>query len=369
MPDLFPNPLTNRLPAERRRGRAAAHNPTGRYERHVTERVDDGWSTDPDDALPPLRTEVAIDASRSVLTRNTSPDVPFDRSVNPYRGCEHGCIYCFARPSHAQLGLSPGLDFETKLTIKPRAPALLAEALRKRGYRVQPIAIGTNTDPYQPIERQHRIMRGVLGVLKRFRHPVCITTKGASVTDDVEILGRMGRQGLAQVTLSITTLDSRLSRSMEPRAASPARRLAAVRTLARAGVPVAVNLSPLIPGLNDHELERMAEAAAEAGARGAKYTVLRLPLEVAPLFRDWLARERPQAAGRIMNRVRDLHGGRDYDPTWHRRLKGEGVHASLIARRFALARRRVGLADALPPLRCDLFRVPAEPGDQLDLGL
>ncbi|MEL6336581.1 MAG: PA0069 family radical SAM protein [Pseudomonadota bacterium] len=359
----------------RRRGRAAATNPTGRYERFETVPLADDWpgDTDPEAAAgaarSAVRTQVSIDASRSVLTRNTSPDVPFDRSVNPYRGCEHGCIYCFARPSHAQLGLSPGLDFETRLLVKPRAPALLAAALRKRGYTPQPIAIGTNTDPYQPIERDHRIMRGVLGVLEAFNHPVCITTKGAAVTDDIDLLARMGRRGLAQVTLSLTTLDSRLSRAMEPRAAAPARRLAAIRALARAGVPVQVNIAPIVPGLTDHELETLLAAAAEAGAKAAHYTVLRLPLEVADLFKDWLARDRPDAAAKVMGRVREMHGGRDYDPAWGRRLKGQGVHAQLIARRFALACTRHGLAERLAPLRTDLFAVPIAPGDQLTLDL
>ncbi|MEL6209484.1 MAG: PA0069 family radical SAM protein [Pseudomonadota bacterium] len=357
------------LSAARRRGRGAATNPTGRFEKFNTIRVEDDWNLDLDEGQPPLRTEVTVDASRSVLTRNRSPDVPFDRSVNPYRGCEHGCVYCFARPSHAQLGLSPGLDFETRLTVKPRAPALLAEALSRRGYSVQPIAIGTNTDPYQPIERQHRVMRGVLQVLERFAHPVTVTTKGAGVVDDTEILARLGRRGLATVTLSLTTLDPKLSRSLEPRAAAPGRRLAAIRTLARAGVPVGVNLAPVIPGLNDHEIEALASAAAEAGATAMKHTVLRLPLEVAALFRDWLERARPGEKDKIMGRVRDLHGGRDYDPAWGRRLKGQGVHAQLIARRVEAARRRCGLAERLPVLRCDLFAVPAKPGDTAQLAL
>ncbi|MEM6422411.1 MAG: PA0069 family radical SAM protein [Pseudomonadota bacterium] len=353
----------------RRRGRGVALNPAGRYERFQRIAAEDGWPGTTDDDVRPFRTEVSIDASRTVLTRNKSPDVPFDRSVNPYRGCEHGCVYCFARPSHAHLGLSPGLDFETRLFVKPRAPALLAAALRKAGYRVAPIAIGTNTDPYQPIERDHRVMRGVLGVLEAFGHPVCITTKGAAVVDDLEILGRMGRRGLAQVTLSLTTLDSRLSRSLEPRAAAPGRRLAAIRALSRAGVPVAVNLAPIIPGLTDHEIETLARAAVEAGATALSHTLLRLPLEVADLFKDWLARERPQAAAKIMARVRDTHGGRDYDSTWETRLRGQGVHAALIARRIDLVRQRYGLARRLAPLRTDLFSPPLRPGDQLSLDL
>ncbi|MEM9765495.1 MAG: PA0069 family radical SAM protein [Pseudomonadota bacterium] len=355
-----------RLAAERRRGRGAALNIPSRYDRQVSVPVDDGWEAE--EPLGPLATEVSVDRSRSVLTRNSSPDVPFDRSVNPYRGCEHGCIYCFARPSHAQLGMSPGLDFETRLVAKPDAPALLAKALRRKGYKVAPIAIGTNTDPYQPIERRYRVMRGVLEVLERFGHPVTVTTKGAGITDDLDLLARMGRRGLANVTISLTTLDPKLSRSLEPRAAAPGRRLAAIRALALAGVPVRVNLSPLIPGLTDHELEQLAEAAAAAGAEAANYTMLRLPLEVSPLFKDWLARERPERAKRVMALVREMHGGKDYDAAWGRRLKGEGVHARLIARRFALACRRYGLGPS-QPLRTDLFAPPLERGDQLSLGL
>ncbi|MEM6974192.1 MAG: PA0069 family radical SAM protein [Pseudomonadota bacterium] len=355
------------LPATRRRGRAAACNPSGRFERFNTIRTDDGWSGHPDAEQPSLATEVSIDATRSILTRNTSPDVPFDRSVNPYRGCEHGCIYCFARPSHAQLGLSPGLDFETRLTVKPRAPALLAETLARPGYSVRPIAIGTNTDPYQPIERQHRVMRGVLSVLERFGHPVSITTKGAAVVDDVDLLSRLAMRDLVQVTISLTTLDSRLSRALEPRAASPKRRLAMIRALAGAGIPVSVNIAPVIPGLTDHEIEALIQAAAAAGARAARHSVLRLPLEVAPLFRDWLARQRPDAAAKVMGRVREMHGGRDYDPTWHRRMQGQGVHAQLIARRVEAARHRASMVDRLADLRCDLFRVPP-PDDNPETG-
>lgn len=363
MTDLF----AGQIEEQRRRGRGAAVNPAGRYERLVAEPVDDGWEIDED--LPPLRTEVAIDRSRTVLVHNSSPDVPFDRSVNPYRGCEHGCTYCYARPSHAQLGLSPGLDFETRLTAKPEAPRLLAAALRKPGYRVAPIALGTNTDPYQPIERQWRIMRRILEVLWECRHPVMITTKGALVMRDLDILGQMGRAGLAHVQVSLTTLDPHLSRAMEPRAASPGRRLMAVRALVRAGVPVGVSLAPVIPALNDHEIERLLEAGAAAGATRASYITLRLPLEVSPLFREWLARAFPERAARVMGRVRELHGGRDYDPAWGKRMKGEGVHARLIARRFAAGCRRYGLTEGARTLRTDLFRPPPEDGRQLSLEL
>ena len=357
----------SRIDADRRRGRGAAANPAVRYDRLRTEPADDGWDIAED--RPPVRTEITIDRSRTILARNRSPDIPFDRSINPYRGCEHGCVYCFARPSHADLGLSPGLDFETRLTVKPRAAELLAAALAKPGYAVRPIAIGTNTDPYQPIERQHAIMRRVLEVLAEHRHPVSITTKGTLITRDLDILGPMGRAGLAHVAVSLTTLDNRLSRAMEPRAAAPGRRIGMIRALAQAGVPVQVNTSPIVPALNDHEIERLIAAAAEAGARHASYTVLRLPREVSELFRDWLARHFPDRAARIMGKVRELHGGRDYDPAWGRRMKGEGVLAQLIARRFRLAVARAGLDRPLPPLRCDLFRVPPRAGDQLALAL
>jgi len=362
------DPTEQRVDPERRRGRGAATNPRVRYEHLHRSAVDDGW--DIAEQAAPIATEVVEDRSRSILARNRSPDLPFDRSINPYRGCEHGCPYCFARPSHAQLGLSPGLDFETRLVVKPRAAELLAEALAKPGYRVAPIAIGTNTDPYQPIERQRRIMRSVLEVLWAHRHPVMITTKGAAILDDLDLLGRMGRAGLAHVTVSLTTLDHRLSRAMEPRAAAPGRRLAMIRALAEAGVPVGTNLAPVVPALTCHEIERLLAAAAAAGARSAGYIVLRLPLEVSALFQDWLARAVPDRAARIMGRICEMHGGRDYDPRWDKRLHGQGVHAALIRRRFQQAARRHGLDRREPEaLRTDLFRVPERPGDQLDLGL
>ncbi len=359
--------FTHPIDPQRRRGRGAALNPTGRFERHCSEPTDDGWDIIED--LPPVRTEVATDASRTVLTRNQSPDVPFDRSVNPYRGCEHGCVYCYARPTHAQLGLSPGLDFETRLVAKPDAPRLLETVLRKPSYRVAPIAIGTNTDPYQPIERQWRVMRGVLEVLRDYRHPVMITTKGSLVTRDIDILGEMAAQGLAQAQVSLTTLDRRLCRAMEPRAAAPGRRLEMIRALARAGVPVGVNIAPVIPALTEHEIERLVEAAVGAGATRAGYITLRLPLEVNPLFRDWLESNYPERAKRVLGKVREMHGGRDYDSTFGKRMKGEGVHARLIAKRFASACRRHGLSTGGRELRCDLFRPPPRTGDQLSLGL
>jgi len=361
MSDLF----GDEIPEDRRRGRGAAANPDNRHESARRRAEHDGWDIAED--APPVRTEVTVESSRTILTRNRSPDVPFDRSVNPYRGCEHGCIYCFARPSHADLGHSPGLDFETRLVVKPRAPELLAEALRRPGYAVRPIAIGTNTDPYQPIERERRVMRGVLEVLWEHRHPVSITTKGAAILDDLDILGPMGRAGLAHVAVSLTSLDNRLSRALEPRAAAPGRRVAVIRALSQEGVPVQANIAPVIPALTDHEIERLVEAAAGAGAGRVGHAVLRLPREVAPLFRDWLARNRPDRAARVMGKVRELHGGRDYDPAWGKRLRGEGVLAALIARRVAAARRRHGIDAPQPALRTDLFRVPPRAGDQLAL--
>jgi DNA repair photolyase len=355
------------VPEELRRGRGAGTNPANRYDRLHAEAAEDGWDIAED--LPPIRTEITLDQSRSIIARNSSPDIPFDRSINPYRGCEHGCIYCYARPSHAQLGLSPGLDFETRLVVKPRAAELLAEALRKPGYRAAPIAIGTNTDPYQPIEKTHRVMARLLEVLWEHRHPVTVTTKGVLVMRDADILGRLGRAGLAQAAISLTTLDNRLSRAMEPRAAAPARRLEMVRVLAAAGVPVGVNIAPIIPALNEHEIERLMDAAAAAGAMFASYTTVRLPLEVSPLFRDWLAREYPDRANRVMKIVREMHGGRDYDPQWGKRMRAGGIHGTLIRRRFELARKRAGLDRPAPRLRCDLFRPPPRPGDQLSLGL
>lgn len=351
--------------ADRRRGRGAATNPAVRYDDLSAEPVDDGWGREED--LPPLRTEITMDRSRTIIASNRSPDVPFNRSINPYRGCEHGCVYCFARPTHAHLGLSPGLDFETRLTVKPDAPALLEAAFAKSGYRPEVLAIGTNTDPYQPIEREHRVMRGLLMVLAAHRHPVSITTKGALILRDIDLLGPMGRDGLAQVAISLTSLDHRLSRSLEPRAAAPKRRLAAISALARAGVPVTVNVSPIIPSINDTELERLLEAAADAGARHASSIVLRLPLEVSPLFRDWLGRTMPDRAARVMRKVREMNGGRDYDPTWGRRMRGRGVEADLISRRFRIAARRMGLDRPLPPLRTDLFHRPAGGDGQLAL--
>lgn len=349
------------------RGRGTRTNASGRFERHTREAVDDGWPEGADDDLPPLRTEVAVERPRRVITRNTSPDIAFDRSINPYRGCEHGCVYCFARPTHAWLGLSPGLDFETRLVARPDAPKILSEELRARGYRPETIAIGTNTDPYQPIEKDRGIMRGLLEVLQTFRHPVGVTTKGVLIERDADILGEMGQAGLARVGISLTTLDPELSRRMEPRCPSPARRLRMIERLTAAGVPVRIMASPLVPGLSDHELEAILRAGRDAGAIAASTIPLRLPLEVSALWQEWLAEHYPERVGRVMSKLREMHGGRDYDPAWGKRMRGEGVWADLLQARFKRAVRDLGLAERLPPLRTDLFRPPLRAGDQPSL--
>mgnify|MGYP006280957127 FL=1 len=364
MDDLFDEAAS--VEAGRRRGRGALSNRSGRFEAEARVPMDDGWTRE---AEGPVRRELSFDASRRVIARNASPDVPFDRSINPYRGCEHGCVYCFARPSHAYLGLSPGLDFETKILVKPDAAARLERELGARGYRCAPIAIGTNTDPYQPVERERRVMRGVLEVLSAWRHPVTIVTKGALVTRDLDLLGEMGRAGLARVSVSLTTMDSRLSRAMEPRAASPEARLRAIAALARAGVPTGAMIAPIVPALTDHEIEALMEAAARAGAGRADYVLLRLPGEVRGLFEEWLAEAVPDRAARVMNRVRELRGGRENDPRFGSRMRGEGVWADLIRRRFAAATRRFGLTRDWPPLRTDLFGPPERAGAQLALRL
>ncbi|SNT10907.1 PA0069 family radical SAM protein [Tropicimonas sediminicola] len=354
------------LPQRRLAGRAARSNRPGRFERHGRDRVEDGWIGDLE-ALPPLRTEVAVEHPKSVLSRNSSPDIGFDRSVNPYRGCEHGCIYCFARPTHAFLGLSPGLDFESRLIAKPDAPEILRRQISRPRYRPAPIAFGTNTDPYQPIERERRITRGCLEVLSAFRHPVTVTTKGSLVERDADLLGEMGQAGLARVALSITTLDPALARSMEPRVPSPAHRLRTVEALSRAGCPVSVSVSPIVPGLTDHEIEAILAAARDAGASHASMILLRLPLEVSELFREWLAEAHPERAARVMARVRETHGGADYRSDWGTRMTGQGTYAALLQQRFRLAARRLGLEGPAPDLRTDLFHVPPQPGDQLNL--
>lgn len=360
----MPDDESTLRPNQRLRARAAGSNATGRYEpvRRIVE--DDGWDIDEEESL--VRTEVTIERPRSVITRNTSPDIGFDRSINPYRGCEHGCIYCFARPSHAYLGLSPGLDFETRLIARPDAARVLRRELSAARYQPKVIAIGTNTDPYQPIEARHRVMRQLLEVLAEFNHPVTIVTKGALIERDVDILGPMGQAGLARVGISVTSLDPALSRLMEPRAPVPVRRLAAIGRLRDAGCPVRVMVAPVVPALTDHELEAILAAAKEHGAVAASWIMLRLPLEVSPLFRDWLETHYRDRAARIMARVREMHGGKDYAAEWGRRMRGEGHYATLIARRYEVAVKRLKLVQELPPLRTDLFAVPGR-GRQLSL--
>ena len=354
-----------RLPDRRRPGRGAAFDPPNRFERLARLPEADGWDI-PED-LPPLRTEVRDERVRTPIARNASPDIGFDRSVNPYRGCEHGCIYCYARPGHAHLGLSPGLDFETRLVARPDAPEALARAFARPGYRPAPLALGTMTDPYQPVERDRRIARRLLEVLRAFRHPVLLTTRGSLVERDADILGEMAAQGLAAVGISVTTLDPGLARRLEPRAPAPARRLAAIARLAAAGVPVRVMVAPVIPGLTDHEIERILAAARDAGAASASSIVLRLPREVAPLFRDWLDRHAPMRAARVLKGLRALHGGRDYDPAFGTRMTGTGPLAELLRRRFEVACARLGLARTFPALRTDLFAPPPRAGEQLRL--
>ncbi len=353
------------LPGDRARARGAVSNATGRFEATQREGVDDGWDIPHDDRL--LRTEVRSETARSALTFNRSPDLPFDRSVNPYRGCEHGCIYCFARPSHAWLNLSPGLDFETKLIARPGLAAVLERELRAKAYQPKTIAIGTNTDPYQPIEAKAQVMREVVAVLAAFRHPLAITTKGTLIERDIDLLAPMAAAGLLRVGISVTTLDAGLSRRMEPRAALPARRLEVIRRLAAAGIPVRAMVAPVIPGLTDHELEPILQAVRDAGAQAASWIMLRLPREVAGLFREWLEVQEPGRAAKVMARVREVHGGRDYDPAWGRRMRGEGLWARLVAQRFDKAVARLGLRTEMPPLRCDLFQPPVAQGDQLSL--
>jgi DNA repair photolyase len=348
------------------RGRGAVSNQTGRYESAQREDFDDGW-TERDGQPVKLSTTLTAEAARKIITRNASPDIGFDQSINPYRGCEHGCIYCYARPAHAYMGLSPGLDFESKLFFKPDAARLLEKELSKPGYKPDRIHIGGNTDPYQPVERTLKITRSVLEVLERFGHPVSVITKSALIARDADILGRMARRGLASAFISITTLDRALARDMEPRAATPARRLEAIRRLTDQGVPMGVGFAPVIAGLNDHELEAVLEAGAAAGATAAMYVALRLPLEIKDLFREWLEEARPDRAARVMSLVRQTRGGLDYDPRWGDRMRGSGPVADLIAARFKVAVKRLGLNRSDRQVDYNQFKVPQKPGDQLSL--
>jgi DNA repair photolyase len=348
------------------KGRGARSNASGRFESLKSEAFDDGW-TEADAEPQKLRTVLHIDRARSIIARNDSPDIGFDQSINPYRGCEHGCIYCYARPSHAYLGQSPGLDFESQLYFKPDAARLLERELSRKGYAPKPIHVGGNTDPYQPVERELKVTRQLIQVLDRFNHPFSIITKSGLIARDLDLLAPMAGRRLVRAAVSITTLDRALARAMEPRASTPERRLEAVRRLGEAGVPCWVSVAPVIPGLNDHEIERILERAAEAGACGAHFTVLRLPREIKDLFQEWLAAERPQRAARVMSLVRQMRGGKDYDPDWTTRMKGQGPIAEMIAARFRAARRRHGLDRERVSFDVQAFRVPPRAGDQGDL--
>ncbi|MGD9923430.1 MAG: PA0069 family radical SAM protein [Pseudorhodoplanes sp.] len=350
---------------QRRRGRGTLSNASGRYEPLARIAFDDGWQSL--DELPPFRTDVQVDATRKIITRNDSPDISFDRSINPYRGCEHGCVYCFARPTHAYLGLSPGLDFESKLFMKPDAPLLLERELAAPGYTPRTIAIGTNTDPYQPIEKQYQIMRRILEVLERAGHPVGIVTKSALVTRDIDILSRMAKRNLAKVAISVTTLDGKLARTMEPRASTPAKRLEALRQLSEAGIPTAAMIAPVIPAINDADIERILDAVALAGVQSAGYVMLRLPLEVRDLFKEWLMANYPDRFRHVMKLVREMRGGKDYDSSWGKRQSGDGPYAWLIGRRFEAACKRLGLNTERAKLTTEHFQKPAKGSEQLSL--
>jgi DNA repair photolyase len=355
------------IPDIPRKGRGAVSNQTGRFEGYDAFAIDDGWDTPADEDLPPLRTTVTADTTRTIIARNTSPDVPFDRSINPYRGCEHGCVYCFARPTHAFLGLSPGLDFESRLFYKPDAAALLAKELRAPKYKCDVMAMGTNTDPYQPIERDFKLTRQILEVLAAHDHPVGIVTKSTLIARDIDILAPMAEKKLAQVCLSVTTLDRELSRKMEPRAPTPARRLETIRALVDAGIPCGVMAAPMIPVLTDPELESILEAATDAGAHMAGYVLLRLPLEIKDLFREWLDAHAPLKAQHVMNAVKEAGGGQIYDPTYGVRQRGTGVYANLLLQRFEKTCKRLSLNERKYRLDKSLFNLPPRVGDQLGL--
>jgi DNA repair photolyase len=353
------------IAAGRRHGRGAQTNRSGRFEPVSYEPTDDGWESLAE--LEALTTEVQEVPARRIITRNDSPDIGFDRSINPYRGCEHGCIYCFARPTHAFLGLSPGIDFETKLFAKTNAGQALERELADPSYRAETIAIGTNTDPYQPIERRYRIMRRILEILSATNHPVGIVTKSALVLRDMDILKSMAERGLVKVALSVTTLDRKLARAMEPRASTPDKRLETLARLVDAGIPAAVMVAPVIPGLNDMEMERILERAASIGVKNAGYVLLRLPLEIGDLFTEWLKANCPDRASRVLSLMRSTRGGKLYDAKWGERMRGDGPYAWMIGRRFELAAKRLGLNENSVELRTDLFTPPSLPGQQLSL--
>src|SRR6202789_2908596 len=359
--------LDTTIRPESLRGRGALSNQMGRYEKQTRFLVDDGWDDgwrSDDAAPPPLRTEVIHDATRNIIAHNKSPDLSFDQSINPYRGCEHGCIYCFARPTHAYLGMSPGVDFESRLFAKPNAASLLAKELSAPGYVPKVIAMGTNTDPYQPLEKKMRITRSILEVLRDFRHPVAIVTKSPLILRDIDILSDMAKMGLAKAALSVTTLDRKLARMMEPRAGTPTRRLQAIQGLSDAGIPAGVMFAPAIPALNDHEMEAVLNAAAGYGARSAGYVLLRLPFEIKDLFREWLETNTPDRAKHVMALVRQMRGGKDYDSNWNTRMTGTGPYAQVTARRFHMAVKRLGLNPPSTQLTVHKVKRPARLGDQ-----
>ena len=350
---------------DRRRGRGATFNPDARYGPHQRESFSDGWDLVEEPA--PLDTEVTIEKPRVIITRNNSPDISFDRSINPYRGCEHGCVYCFARPTHAYQGLSPGIDFETKLFAKPNAPELLEKELAKPGYKPAVMAMGTNTDPYQPIERKFRITRGILEVLSQTNHPVGIVTKSGLITRDIDILAPMADRSLAKAAVSVTTLDPKLARKMEPRAATPKKRLDTIRQLAEAGIPVAVMVAPIIPAINDHEIEEILQAAYAAGACSAGYVLLRMPHEIKDLMHGWLSEHYPDKLKHVFSLVEGTRGGKAYDSKWGKRMTGVGPYAWMIGRRFEAATERFGFNKQRRPLRTDLFTPPKKDVAQLAL--
>jgi DNA repair photolyase len=354
-----------RVEVDRRRGRGASANPSGRYEPAQREGFDDGWEIE--EELPSLPTEVIVEKPRTIITKNDSPDILFEKSINPYRGCEHGCAYCFARPTHAFQGLSSGLDFETKIFAKPNAAELLEKELRASNYQPTTIALGSNTDPYQPVERRFRITRSVLEVLNRMNHPIGIVTKSALVTRDIDILSQMAERQLAKVAISVTTLDPKLARRMEPRAAAPAKRLETIRKLTDAGIPVSVLVAPIIPAINDHEIEAILKACAESGAQEAGYVLLRLPHDLKDLMRDWLAEHYPDKLKHVFTLLQEARGGKDYDSEWSTRQSGVGPYAWMLGRRFETTAERLGLNRRNLKLRKDLFTVPPKETGQLSL--
>jgi len=357
--------LSTTVGNERRRGRGAVSNASGRYETTALIPFDDGWQSLDD--LPPFKTVEREERARKIINRNQSPDLGFDRSINPYRGCEHGCIYCFARPTHTYHGMSAGLDFETQLFVKPDAPELLRKELAAASYTPRTIAMGTNTDPYQPIERKWKLTRRILEVLREANHPVGIVTKSILVLRDLDILSEMAAKGLAKVALSVTTLDPKLARAMEPRASAPAKRLEAIRELSRAGVPTAIMTAPIVPAINDSEIERLLDAGAANGAVEAGFVMLKMPFEIKDLFREWLREHFPDKEKHVISLIRDIHGGKDYDPTWGLRQTGTGPYAWSIGRRFELACNKLGINRRSYRLTTALFKKPVSRGDQMDL--